>query len=137
MGNICSRWELSRGQLSQNRLTLLRKTKKLTLKKLNITGIGGNKIFWKTVCPISTIKTINLLKLPLLKTILLQSNIYIYIYINLNSKAPLISTTDDILSLIKSCENQINLRKIEGYPEIVPDSCHLNRFLQMMLKIES
>ena len=100
----------------------MRKTKKLTLKKLNITGIGDNKIFWKTVCTISTIKTINLLKLPLLKTI-----IYTYIYIN--SKAPLISTTDDILSLTKSCENQINLRKIEGYPEIVPDSFHLNRFL--------
>ena len=104
----------------------MRKTKKLTLKKLNITGIGDNKIFWKTVCTISTIKTINLLKLPLLKT---MSNIYIYIYIYINSKAPLISTTDDILSLTKSCENQINLRKIEGYPEIVPDSFHLNRFL--------
>ena len=54
---------------------------------------------------------------------------YIYIYIYINSKAPLISTTDDILSLTKSCENQINLRKIEGYSEIVPDSFHLNRFL--------
>ena len=65
------------------------------------------------------------------KITIVENNVVIvkYIYIYINSKAPLISTTDDILSLTKSCENQINLRKIEGYPEIVPDSFHLNRFL--------
>ena len=51
-------------------LTVLRKTNKACLEKLNIKEIGDNKTFWKTG-HISVIKATNLLNLPLLKTILL------------------------------------------------------------------
>ena len=51
-------------------LSLLRKTKKSYFEKLNIKEIADNKTFWKLSRHISVIKTTNLLKLPLLKTIL-------------------------------------------------------------------
>ena len=51
-------------------LSLLRKTEKSYFEKLNIKEIGDNKTFWKLSRHISGIKTTNLLKLPLLKTIL-------------------------------------------------------------------
>ena len=48
---------------------------------------------------------------------------FINITKNLNLKAPIINTTDDIQSLTKNYENHISIRKIkEAYPEIVPDS---------------
>ena len=37
---------------------------------------------------------------------------FINITKNLNSKAPVINTTDDIQCLTKSCENHISIRKI-------------------------
>ena len=71
------------------------------------------KHFGKLSGHISVIKTINLLKLPILKTILL------------NLKTLIINTTDDIQSLTKNYENHFSVRKIkEVYPEIVPDSFH-------------
>ena len=43
---------------------------------------------------------------------------------NLNLKAPIINTIDDIQSLTKNY-NHISIRKTkEAYPEIVPDSFH-------------
>ena len=71
------------------------------------------KHFGKLSGHISVKKTINLLKLPFLKTILL------------NLKTLIINTTDDIKSLTKNYENHFSVRKIkEVYPEIVPDSFH-------------
>ena len=50
---------------------------------------------------------------------------FINITENINLKAPIINTTDDILSLTKNYENHISIREIkEAYPEIVPDSFH-------------
>ena len=44
---------------------------------------------------------------------------------NLNLKAPIINTTDDIQPLTKNHDNHISIRKIkQAYPEIVPDSFH-------------
>ena len=44
---------------------------------------------------------------------------FINITKNLNLKAPIINTTDDIQSLTKNYENHISIRKIkEAYPEI-------------------
>ena len=50
---------------------------------------------------------------------------FINITKNLNLKAPINNTTDDIQSLTNSYENHISVRKIkEAYTEIVPDSFH-------------
>ena len=39
---------------------------------------------------------------------------------NLNLKAPIINTTEDVQSLTKNYDNQISIRKLkEAYPEIV------------------
>ena len=68
------------------------------------------------------IKTINLLKLPLLITIVivddkrvseLMNKYFINITKNLNLKAPIINTTDDIQSLTKNYDNRISIRKIK------------------------
>ena len=50
---------------------------------------------------------------------------FINITKNLNLKAPIINTTDDIQSLTKNYENHISIGKVKkAYPEIVPDSFH-------------
>ena len=50
---------------------------------------------------------------------------FINITKNLNLKAPIISTTDEIQSLTKSYENHFSIREIkQAYPEIVPGNFH-------------
>ena len=63
-------WSLYKKQRNYCLLPL-RKTKKAYFEKMNIKEIGDDKTFWETSSHISIIKTINLLKLPLLKKILL------------------------------------------------------------------
>ena len=55
----------------------------------------------------------------------MKKELQINIIKNLNLKAPINNTTDDIQSLTKNYENDINVRKIkEAYPEIIPDNFH-------------
>ena len=55
----------------------------------------------------------------------LMNKYFINITKNLNLKAPIINTTDDIQFLTKNYDNRISIREIkEAYPEIVPDSFH-------------
>ena len=100
----------------------MRKTKKAYFEKLNIKEIGDNKTFWKTVWPYFSDKDKSS------KTTLVESNIviadekrvaelmnkyFINITKNLNLKAPISNTTDDIQSLTKKDENHISVRKIK------------------------
>ena len=55
----------------------------------------------------------------------LMNKYFINITKNLNLKAPIINTTDDIQFLTKNYDNRVSIREIkEAYPEIVPDSFH-------------
>ena len=107
-------------------LSLLRKTKKAYFEKLNIKEIGDNKTFWKTVRPYFSDKDNKSSKITLVENNIviadeervaeLMNKYFINITKNLNLKAPIINTTDDIQSLTKNYDNHISIRKI------VPDS---------------
>ena len=107
-------------------LSLLRKTKKAYFEKLNIKEIGYNKTFWKTVRPNFSDKDNKSSKITLVENNIviadkkrvseLMNKYFINITKNLNLKAPIINTTDDIQSLTKNYDNHISIRKI------VPDS---------------
>ena len=63
---------------------------------------------------------------------------FINITKNLNLRAPINNTTDEIQSLTKNYENHISVRKIkEAYPEIVPDSFHFKSVSQYDVKKEA
>ena len=105
----------------------MRKTKKTYFEKLNIKEIRDNKTFWKTLRPFFKNKSS---KITLAKNNIviadekivaeLMNKYFINITKNLNLKASIINTTDDIRSLTKNYENHISIRKIkETYPEIV------------------
>ena len=113
----------------------MRKTKKAYFEKLNLKEIGDNKTFWKTVRPYFSDKDNKSSKITLVENNIviadekrvaeLMNKYFINITKNLNLKALIINTTDDIQSLTKNYENHISVRKIkEAYPEIVPDSFH-------------
>ena len=116
-------------------LSLLRKTKKAYFEKLNIKEIGDNKTFWETVRPYFSDKDNKSSKITLVENNIviadeervaeLMNKYFVNITKNLNLKAPIINTTDDIQSLTKNYDNHISIRKIKGaYPEMVPDSFH-------------
>ena len=116
-------------------LSLLRKTKKAYFEKLNIKEIGDNKTFWKTTWPYFSDKDNKSSKITLVENNIviadkkrvseLMNKYFINITKNLNLKAPIINTTDDIQFLTKNYDNRISIREIkEAYPEIVPDSFH-------------
>ena len=116
-------------------LSLLRKTRKSYFEKLNIKEIGDNKTFWKTVRPYFSDKDNKSSKITLVENNIviadekrvaeLMNKYFINITKNLNLKAPIINTTDDIQFLTKNYDNRISIREIkEAYPEIVPDSFH-------------
>ena len=104
----------------------MRKTKKAYFEKLNIKEIGDNKTFWETVRPYFSDKDNKSSKITLLENDIviadekrvaeLMNKYFINITKNLNLKAPIINTTDDIQSLTKNYDNHISIRKI------VPDS---------------
>ena len=89
----------------------MRKTKKAYFERLNIKEIGDNKTFWKTVRPYFSDKDNKSSKITLVENNLVIANekrvaelinkYFINILKNLNLKAPIINTTDDILSLTK------------------------------------
>ena len=127
-------WSLHKKQINYC-LTLLRKTKKAYFEKLNIKEIGDNKTFWKTARPYCSDKGNKSSKITFVENNIviadekrvanLMKKYFINIRKNLNLKAPIINTTDDIQSLTKKYENHISIKKIkEAYPEIVPDSFH-------------
>ena len=100
-------------------LSLLRKTKKAYFEKLNIKEIGDHKTFWETVRPYFSDKDNKSSKITLVenniviadeKRVAELMNKY---FINLNLKAPIIHTTDDIQSLTKNYDNHISVRKIK------------------------
>ena len=107
-------------------LSLLRKTRKSYFEKLNIKEIGDNKTFWKTVRPYFSDKDNKSSKITLVENNIviadeervaeLMNKYFVNITKNLNLKAPIINTTDDIQSLTKNYDNHISIRKI------VPDS---------------
>ena len=107
-------------------LSLLRKTEKSYFEKLNIKEIGDNKTFWKTVRPYFSDKDNKSSKITLVENNIviadeervaeLMNKYFVNITKNLNLKAPIINTTDDIQSLTKNYDNHISIRKI------VPDS---------------
>ena len=97
----------------------MRKTKKAYFEKLNIKEIGDNKTFWETVRPYFSDKDNKSSKITLVenniviadeKRVAELMNKY---FINLNLKAPIIHTTDDIQSLTKNYDNHISVRKIK------------------------
>ena len=89
-------------------LSLLRKTKKAYFEKLNIKEIGDNKTFWKTVRPYFSDKDNKSSKITLVENNIviadekrvaeLMNKYFINITKNLNLKALIISTTDEIQS---------------------------------------
>ena len=107
-------------------LSLLRKTKKAYFEKLNIKEIGDTKTFWKTTWPYFSDKDNKSSKITLVENNIviadeervaeLMNKYFVNITKNLNLKAPIINTTDDIQSLTKNYDNHISIRKI------VPDS---------------
>ena len=116
-------------------LSLLRKTKKAYFEKLNIKEIGDNKTFWKTVRPYFSDKDNKSSNITLVGNNIVTADrkrveesmnkYFINITKNLNLKAPIINTTDDIQPLTKNHDNHLSIRKIkQAYPEIVPDSFH-------------
>ena len=113
----------------------MRKANKVYLEKLNIEVITDNKTFWKTARPYFsdednkspkiTLVEINIATAGEKRVTELMNKYFINITKNLNLKAPIINTTDDIQFLTKNYDNRISIREIkEAYPEIVPDSFH-------------
>ena len=113
----------------------MRKTNIAYFEKLNTKEIGDNKTFWKTVRSYFSDTDNKSSKITLAEnnTVIanerrvaeLMNKYFINIIKNLNLKAPIINTIDDILPLTKNYDNHISIRKIkEAYPEIIPVSCH-------------
>ena len=111
-------------------LSLMKKTKKAYFAKLNIKEIGDNKTFWKTVRPYFSDKDNKSSKITLFENNIviadekrvaeLMNKYFVNITKNLNLKAPIINTTEDVQSLTKNYDNHISIRKLkEAYPEIV------------------
>ena len=114
-------------------LSLLKKTKEAYFAKLNIKEIGDNKTFSKTVRPYFSDKDNKSSKITLFENNIviadekrvaeLMNKYFVNITKNLNLKALIINTTEDVQSLTKYYNNHISIRKLkEAYPEIVPDS---------------
>ena len=101
----------------------MRKTKKACFEKLSIKEISDNKTFWKTIRPYFSDKNNQFSKITLVENNIvivdekrvgeLINKYFINITKYLNLKAPIINTTDDILSLTKNYENHISIRKIK------------------------
>ena len=101
----------------------MRKTKKAYFEKLSIKEISDNKTFWKTIRPYFSDKNNKFSKITLVENNIvivdekrvgeLINKYFINITKYLNLKAPIINTTDDILSLTKNYENHISIRKIK------------------------
>ena len=101
----------------------MRKTKKAYFEKLSIKEISDNKTFWKTIRPYFSDKNNKSSKITLVENNIvivdekrvgeLINKYFINITKYLNLKAPIINTTDDILSLTKNYENHISIRKIK------------------------